>query len=175
MRGWRRVAGALMHANVGGFLTAPPGLDGRPAPLGIAGIHGVPRAREWDAVASARAPGLTGDRVHFVSLRDGTILVDEDVPDGAVFPLADAIETVLQPPYRAVAVRGEAEVWSIGADETEVIDLPQLEGDELEAAVGPGDYPPSELSPLEVRYPEGFVVRGRRLEGTLWEVDVTPL
>jgi hypothetical protein len=47
----RRLLRALMGAQAGGFLAAPPGFDGRPG-LGLAALSGLPRAREWDAVAS---------------------------------------------------------------------------------------------------------------------------
>ena len=66
-----------------------------------------PRARRWDTVATAEAPALKGDTVHFVSLADGTLVVDEDEPDGALASLADAVEQAIPPPYRAEAVRRE--------------------------------------------------------------------
>ena len=43
--------------------------------------------------------------MHFTSLPDGTLLVEEDVPDGALSPLADAIEASINPPYYAEGVR----------------------------------------------------------------------
>ena len=39
--------------------------------LGLAGVHGVPRPRTWDAVASAQAPELPGDTATFVVLEEG--------------------------------------------------------------------------------------------------------
>ena len=53
---FRRVGKALMGSTAGGFLATPPGFDGDPG-LGIPGISGVPRAREWDAVDSADRAG----------------------------------------------------------------------------------------------------------------------
>src|SRR5437879_11666990 len=82
-----------------GLAADPPGWDGEQR--GEPGIHGVPRARRWDTVANADAPGLSGDAVHFVTLGDGTLVVDEDEPDGALAPLADAVEQTIPPPYRA--------------------------------------------------------------------------
>ena len=62
-----------------GLSSEPPGWDGEPR--GEPGIHGVPRPRRWDAVATADAPGLRGEIVHFVALPDGTLVVEEDEPD----------------------------------------------------------------------------------------------
>ena len=70
-----RIAAALLQAQAGGLLAAPPGLEGRPG-LGAPACGGVPRAREWDAVASAEAPDLSGEEVHFVAPADGTLVVD---------------------------------------------------------------------------------------------------
>jgi len=67
----------------------PPGFDGEAR--GETGIHGVPRRRRWDAVTTVEAPALRGDAVHFVALADGTLVVDEDEPDAALEPLADAV------------------------------------------------------------------------------------
>ena len=70
------------------------------------GIHGVSRARRWDAVATAEAPGLAGDEAEFVVLPDGTLLGEQ-----AQVPLAGALE--LEPPYRAEAVRRDGDLWEI--------------------------------------------------------------
>jgi len=40
-----------------------------------AGITGLPRQKEWDAVATSDAPGTVGDEVEFVALSDGRLLV----------------------------------------------------------------------------------------------------
>jgi hypothetical protein len=154
-RGPSRLAG-LMHGLADGFLTAPPDEFGNPSPLGEVGVHGVPRARKWDVVASARAE-LPVDEVHFTALPDGTLIVEEDVPDGALTPLAEAIEVTLNPPYRAEAVKREDEVWAVAASRIRVREFPETEADELELVE------------------DGNVVIGRRLDGDLFEVDVTPL
>ncbi|HUH15762.1 MAG TPA: hypothetical protein VML35_07745 [Gaiellaceae bacterium] len=120
------------------------------------GIHGVHRLREWDAVVTAEAE-LPGDAVHFAALPDGTLVVDEDVPDGALTPLADALEATVAPPYRAQAVRRGERVWAAGAKRIEVRAFPGREDDELELIEG------------------DTVVLGRRLDGDLFEVEVTPL
>jgi hypothetical protein len=150
-----RLAG-LMHGLADGFLTAPPDEFGNPSPLGEVGVHGVPRARRWDVVASARAE-LPADAVHFTALPDGTLIVEEDVPDGSLTPLAEAIEMTLNPPYRAEAVKREDDVWAVAASRIRVREFPETEADELELVE------------------DGNVVIGRRLDGDLFEVEVTPL
>jgi hypothetical protein len=154
-RGPSRLAG-LMHGLADGFLTAPPDEFGNPSPLGEVGVHGVPRARRWDVVASARAE-LPVDEVHFSALPDGTLIVEEDVPDGSLTPLAEAIEVTLNPPYRAEAVKREDGVWAVAARRIGVREFAEAEADELELVE------------------DGNVVIGRRLDGDLFEVDVTPL
>jgi hypothetical protein len=154
-RGPSRLAG-LMHGLADGFLTAPPDEFGNPSPLGEVGVHGVPRARRWDVVASARAE-LPVDEVHFSALPDGTLIVEEDVPDGSLTPLAEAIEVTLNPPYRAEAVKREDGVWAVAARRIGVREFPEADADELELVE------------------DGNVVIGRRLDGDLFEVDVTPL
>jgi hypothetical protein len=150
-----RLAG-LMHGLADGFLSAPPDEFGRPSPFGEVGLHGVPRAREWDAVASVAAE-LPGDEVHFTSLPDGTLIVDEDVPDGALSPLADAIEATINPPYYAEGVRRDEAVWAVGAKRIEVRAFPGHDEDELELVE------------------DGHVLIGRRLDGDMFEVQVSPL
>ena len=95
-----------------------------------AGITGLARQREWDAVATADAPGAAGDEAEFVALADGRLLVESGLEDPA--PLAAALAGVLEPPYRATALRREA-VWAIGATAIEVVRLdPDPRGDDLE-------------------------------------------
>ena len=147
---------SLMHGLADGFLSAPPDEFGRPSPLGEVALHGVPRARQWDAVASVSSE-LPGDGVHFTALPDGTLLVEEELPDGALTPRADANEVTIAPPYRAEAVRRDDSLWAVGAKRIRVRELPGHEEDELELVE------------------DGQVVSGRRLDGDLFEVVVTQL
>jgi hypothetical protein len=121
-----------------------------------AGIHGVHRQREWDTVATVEAE-VAGDRLEFAALPDGTLVVEVDVPDGALAPFADAVEESLPPPYRAVAVRQDEQIWAVGAKRIELRSFPAHTGDELELVE------------------DGHVVLGRRLDGDLFEIEVTPL
>jgi hypothetical protein len=151
----------------------------------VVGIHGIPREREWDAVASAEAPGLPGDNVEFVALPDGSLVVDEDVPDGTLVPLADALS--LPAPYHAFGLRQDADVWSVAAKRVQVAEVPEhVDGDEIQLVVTDetrtlvvDDMPSSASIPsLEAFAAEqfgSFVLRASRLDDLLWEVTVIPL
>lgn len=167
-----------------GLSSEPPGWDGEPR--GEPGIHGVPRPRRWDAVATADAPGLRGEIVHFVALPDGTLLVEEDEPDHAMTPLADAVEASLAAPYRAEAVRRGPDAWAVAASRITVVSAPGLGGDHAELVVTRegrtltvdgrtrlGHAPGLE----EIGRLEGteYVVRAERLDGDLWQVEASPL
>jgi hypothetical protein len=152
---------------------------------GVTGIHGVSRPRRWDVVASADAPGLTGDDVHFVALPNGDLVVDEDEPPDTMAPLAEAIEQSLATPYRAEAVRREGDLWAVAARMIEVAEL-DAPGDEIELVVSQderrltvdgrrefGSVPA--LERLGEREGSTFVARARRLDDRMWEVEVNPL
>ena len=151
----------------------------------VVGIHGIPREREWDAVASAEAPGLPGDDVEFVALPDGSLVVDEDVPDGTLAPLADALS--LPVPYHAFGLRQDADVWSVAAKRVQVVEVPEhVDGDEIQLVVTDetrtlvvDDMPSSASIPsLEAFAAEqfgSFVLHASRLDDVLWEVTVIPL
>jgi hypothetical protein len=152
---------------------------------GVTGIHGVPRPRRWDAVASAEAPGLTGDEVHFVALPNGDLVVDEDEPENTLAPLADAVEQTISPPYRAEAVRQDELVWTVAARRIRVAEF-DTDGDELELVVNQGDRSLTvdgarafgsvpELERIGSSESDSYVVRARRLDDRLWEVEANPL
>jgi hypothetical protein len=151
------------------------------------GIHGVPRARRWDAVVTAEATAVPGDEVRFAALPDGSLLVDDDVPDGALEPLAEAVEAAVPPPYRAEAVRRDEQVWAVGARRIEVVELPDdVAGDEVDLAVQgvnrtlvvDGERTFGRIPRLEALGESrhaNYVVHAERLDGTLWEVRVAAL
>ena len=152
---------------------------------GVTGIHGVPRPRRWDAVASAEAPGLTGDEVHFVTLPNGDLVVDEDEPPDTLAPLADAVEQTLEAPYRAEAVRQNEDVWAVAARRIAVASF-RADGDELELVASEdgraltvdgarvfGSVP--ELERIGQAHGEQYVVRASRLDGEAWEIEADPL
>ncbi len=149
-------------------------------------LHGG-RPRQWDAVATVEAPGLDGGQLEFTTLPDGTLLVDDEVPEGALSPLAHAIEQSLSPPYQAHAVRAEGEVWGVAANRIDVVEVPEeIEGDTVSLAVQGdertllvderptwSDVPTLEAFAVE-RHSE-FVLHAERLDGDLWLVKVNPL
>ena len=174
-----------MNAHAGGFLAAPPGLDGSTG-LGIAGITGAPRPSEWDAVVSAEAPDVPGEEVHFVTLEDGSIIVEEDVPDGCLAQLADAVEQELDAPYRVEAARNVGDVWAAGAQRVTIATLPaETTGEEIELTSYEGERrcavdgepcePVTELEAIGDRRGTDFALRAQRLDDTTWVVDVEPL
>ena len=172
-------------SRVPGPSAAPPGWDGEQR--GEPGIHGVPRPRKWDAVVAADAPGLHGDTVHFAALEDGTLIVEEDQPDDALTPLADAIETRLAAPYRAEAVRRDGTLWGVAGRRITVVSEPGLAGEEAELVLTSAGWELTvdgrrrlaHVPALEAAGRAGgggdVVVRASRLDGELWEVETAPL
>ncbi|MBD0349096.1 MAG: hypothetical protein ICV59_08080 [Thermoleophilia bacterium] len=149
-------------------------------------LHGA-RPRRWAAVVTAEAPDLTGDAVHFAALPDGTLIVDRELPGGALEPLAAALEGDLDAPYRAEGVRQDDRVWAVAANPIDVVELAQeIPGDRLELAMHRGeraltiDGEPSRhrlpsLEAYAAHEHEDYVARAERLDGDLWEVRVSPL
>ena len=148
-------------------------------------LHGA-RPRRWDAVVTAEAPALTGDEVHFVAFEEGRLLVDEVVPDASLEPLANAVDDALGRPYRAHARRQHERVWAVAANMIEVVPLPGMLGERVELSMHAGertltidDEPSLEAAPALEGYARrrhgDYVARAQRLDGDLWEVQVTPL
>ena len=146
-----------------------------------AGIHGIPRERQYDAVATTEAPDAAGDSARFVGLEDGSLLIEEG--DGDLTALADAIENEIARPYRATAVRRGETTWAIAAHRLRVIELPEPGGDEIELVLNgeektlvvDGNRSFGTMPELEQLADGNAVIRAARLDGTLWEVRVDPL
>jgi hypothetical protein len=142
------------------------------------GITGLHRPREWDAVVTVDAPGLKGDRAVFVALPGGDLVV-EDGPDD-LEALATALERELKPPYRAEAVRREGELWAVAGRRIELIELPGVAGEEVELTSNgeertlliDGERSFGSIPALER---PGHVVRARRVDGELWELEADAL
>jgi hypothetical protein len=97
-----------------------------------AGITGLSRQREWDAVVTVEAPGAAGDELEFVVLSDGRLVPDEGSARADLSIFAESLTDGLEPPYRALAVR-RPELWVVGASSIEVVRLdPDPQGDDLE-------------------------------------------
>ena len=136
-------------------------------------------------VASARAPDLPGAELTFVTLADGTLVVDSDVPEGAPAPLADAVEQTLQPPYRAAALRQDDDVWAVAATGVTLIELPDVDGGRLEltrigeattfAVDGEASLPPLDVRRLLDRYDGDVALTAERIDGPTWVADVWKL
>jgi hypothetical protein len=162
----------------------PPDLLGR---LSGAGIHGLHRLREWDAVVTVDAPPIPGDRATFVSLPDRTLLVEEGDEGVDLAPLAEAVEAELDPPYRAEAVRRDGTLWAVAARQIDIVELEDDPGGEeltltfrdgerellVDGARTFGGLPALERLAGE-RF-EAYAVRGARLDGDVWEVEISPL
>jgi hypothetical protein len=151
----------------------------------IPGVMGVGPGRTWDAVVAAHAPTLTGDSVTFVALDDGTLIVTQDIPDGSLSPVADAIEEMLPPPYRGAAARADEDSWSAVAESVQIVELVDVGADELELTVVDGerrlmvadeqsDLDVPELDALATGH-ESVAIRAERVDGDLFAVDVFPL
>lgn len=145
------------------------------------GIHGIPRERQYDAVAATDAPDAEGSSARFVGLEDGSLLVEEG--DGDLTPLADAIEQEISRPYRANAVRRGNTQWAIAAHKLRVVELPEPGGDEVELVlrgeektlVVDGNRSFGTMPELEQLADGDAVIRAQRIDGKLWEVRVDPL
>jgi hypothetical protein len=146
-----------------------------------AGIHGIPRERQYDAVAAIEAPDVEGDAARFVGLEDGSLLIEEG--DGDLSPLADAIEQEIARPYRAAAVRRGETTWAVAAHRLRVVELPEPGGDEVELVVNgdektlvvDGNRSFGTMPELEQLADGDAVIRAARLDGALWEIRVDPL
>ena len=173
----RREPEHLRLAREGGLLA--PG--GRPVPWQEVGIHGIHRTREWDAVVAVEAPELQGDEASFVALADGNLVVEAG--EGDLSPLADALDTDVKPPYRALAVRRGGAQWAAAAKAIVVAELPDARGDELELAVRgeerslrvDGEPAFGSSAALEALAQGDAVVRAIRIDGDLYEIQVDRL
>ena len=169
-------------AREGGLGVPPPDAPGPPGWMET-GVHGVPRERAWDSVVAVDVEGVAGDRARFVAVAD-ELVVEEG---GDVEALADALDGVVQPPYRAEAVRQGETQWAIGVRRIEVVELDDdPEGDSLTLTSRDGERTlvvdgasvfgsiPA-LEELGAARAKSYVVEGERLAGGLWEVRVTAL
>jgi hypothetical protein len=155
------------------------------ASASIPGVMGVGPGRTWDAVVAAHAPGLTGESVTFVALPDGTLIVNEDLPDGSLTPVADQIEEMVSPPYRAAAARNEGDMWTAVAESVRIVELPGVGADEVELTVVGGartltvgdEQRDDALPPLDALADgQGDVaIHAERVDGDTFSVDVFPL
>ena len=177
----------LREAGLGGAPAESPPVPGTLGFFDEVGVTGLHRLREWDATAAVEAPELRGDEAEFTVLPDGSLLVDEEVGEASLAPLADALEEQIRPPYRARGVRRHGEVWAVAAKGIEVVDLrPDVEGDDLELVSRAGERALTvdgersfgslpQLERLAASRSADYVLHATRLDGSLWEVRIAPL
>lgn len=153
-----------------------------------AGITGLARQREWDVVLTTEGPGAAGDEVEFVTLPDGTIVVESAYKDVDAETLAGALAPSIEAPYRAVAIWRD-DLWAVGARAIDVVRLdPSPNADDLQLT-----WDGTTLSLVSDRMPANpgraaalerlargrqrgsYVARAHRLADDLWEVLVLPL
>ncbi len=128
--------------------------------------------------STVEAPELEGERALFVALPAGRLVVEEG--SGGLERLAAAVDAELPRPYRAEAIRRDRALWAVAANAIELVELPGIAGDEIELDLARDDRMLSidgersfgTISALE--RPQ-HVVRARRIEGDVWEVEVDPL
>jgi hypothetical protein len=186
--GTEGLSGGERAAWLAGALAGVPTPTNPAHPLhDVTAIHGIPRNREWDGVASAEAPELPGDQADFVALADGTLYTDDDLPDDALAPLADALESAVEAPYHALALRQDGDIWSVAAIRVNVVEVPEeVAGDKVDLVVNDGERSilvddaesKAELPSLEQFAAQqfgSFVLHASRLDDALWEVTVLPL
>jgi hypothetical protein len=143
-----------------------------------------PRAY-WDAVVEAVDGELLEDSYEFASLATGDLVVEENVEE-SLSSLADAVDSVLDAPYRAVAVRHGPEWWSISARCIRVVPL-GLRGERARLVSAGGrleleidGQPAADATALAQLAAEAshlgvdYVVDATYLDGGLWEVTALP-
>lgn len=152
-----------------------------------AGITGLARGREWDAVATVRADGAAGEDISFVALPDGMLVLESSAAVDAG-PFAAALAESIAPPYRALAVRRPG-LWAVGAVAIEVERLdPDPRGSSLELTFDGTDVrlvidgipaDPMQGAALERmavgRVRGAYAAHAERVAGDLWELSVRAL
>jgi hypothetical protein len=151
----------------------------------LSGEVTAPRPRRWDAVVSAQAPHVAGDELEFVTLPDGSIVIDDEEGDADLTTFAEAIERQMPRPYRVKGVRRDDGVWALAVRRIEVASF-AADGEEIDLSLhdgfrslmvdgrpGFGSIPA--LEAIGAREGGAYVVRATRLDGDLWEVSADPL
>jgi hypothetical protein len=167
----------------------PPPLDPPKSVLARVGVPDGSRVepKEWDAAVAVAAPSLAGDRVEFTTIPNGDLIISDEAGDADLSPLAEAVESHVSPPYRAVATRQDGDLWAVGAKRIQVAQVPLADGEKLELAKHGDERQlrvdgeqtdaavPPELARLGEAAGDSFYVEAKRIDGDLWEVRVTAL
>jgi hypothetical protein len=145
-------------------------LDPRP-PWQETGIHGIPRPPSADVTVTVEAPGIDANAVRWVTLPDGTLLV-EDGSGELLEPRAEAVERARQPPYRARAARQSPTHWHVQARRIQVLELPDAPAGRTIELTPEGLVVDGVAASGRVSALEGIadVVHAEWLDGDLWEI-----
>jgi hypothetical protein len=142
----------------------------------------LPEHSYWDVVLEAADGDLREDSYEFASLESGDLIVDDSVEE-SLPSLADAIDTALDAPYRAVAVRQDRTWWSVSARSIQVVAL-TLPGERARLVCAGGtlelevDRKPVEnaaaihaLASQATDLGDDYIVDAKRLDEGVWEVN----
>jgi hypothetical protein len=166
------------------FVQLPEGWDG--GPINIPGLTGgLPLDDPWDVIAHADAPGLSGDEARFAVTADGRTISGGDASVEALEPLARAVAMRLEAPFWAIAVPDHGDRWEIAGTASEVLELPDATGEEIEATrvggemsgrVDGEDAPlPPGVTALLDRQEGDTAILANRFAGPVWVAEVYPL
>jgi hypothetical protein len=146
------------------------------------GADELPEHSYWDVVLEAADGDLREDSYEFASLESGDLIVDDSVEE-SLASLADAIDTALDAPYRAVAVRQDRTWWSVSARTIQVVAL-TLPGERARLVCAGGtlelevDRKPVEnaaathaLASQATDLGDDYIVDAKRLDEGVWEVN----
>ena len=135
---------------------------------------------------TVEAAGIDANAVRWVTLPDGTLLVEEG-PDSSLDALAAAVEERLGAPYRARAARQVGDRWAVQAARIEVLALPDApDGDSLDVTQN-GDTGTFAVDGRQVfgslpaltergaREGADYAVHAERLDGDLFEIRANAL
>ena len=129
---------------------------------------------------TVEAPGIPGDTARFVVLPDGSLIASSSIPDGVLFPIADAIEATVQTPYEVSAWRIADDQWGAAATEVETLDVKagspgeeltfsRVGGVESTTVDGRDEWLPPEFRSL-LAGDDDLWVEARRADDTTWVV-----
>ena len=91
--------------------------------LAVPGYEVTDRPSMVGTTVTVEAPGIPVDTVRFVVLPEGSLIAPASIPDGVLFPIADAIEATVQTPYEVEAQRITGDQWGASATEVETLDV----------------------------------------------------
>jgi hypothetical protein len=169
-----------------------------------AGITGIPRLREWDAVVLVELPELEASLLTEFELSapiegDVRARADEGVPRRMLERIAETLDAEVERPYDALVVRKDRRRWSAGARTIrlgDTIELPAgFPATSLEVVRTPegaletradGEEVDPALAPLIVEVVaaldrrgrerfESFVARADKVANGSWQLTIDPL